>query len=156
MIRFRIPVIAVLIGILLAACGQKDFYLRNVPIEKGIWPAEHFYRFEVPVSDTNSSYNIYLQVRNDGRYEYSNLWLFIRTNSPTGAVLRDTLECRLADEEGRWQGKGSGGRFSLEIPLRYRVRFPNPGTYIFEIDQGMRSNELKYITDLGLRIEKAG
>ena len=95
-------------------------------------------------------------MRNDGRYEYSNLWLFIRTNSPTGAILRDTLECRLANEQGRWQGRGSGGRFSLEIPLRYRVRFPNPGTYIFEIDQGMRNKELKYITDLGLRIEKAG
>ena len=154
--RLAGPVMTVLMGVLFAACGQKDFYLRNVPVEKGIWPADRFYRFEVPVSDTVSSYNIYLQVRNDGRYEYSNLWLFIRTNSPTGAILRDTLECRLANEQGRWQGRGSGGRFSLEIPLRYRVRFPNPGTYIFEIDQGMRNKELKYITDLGLRIEKAG
>lgn len=139
-----------------AACGQKDFYLKNVPIEKGVWPAEHFYRFEVPVRDTISSYNIYLQVRNDGRYEYSNLWLFIRTNSPTGTILRDTIECRLSDDQGRWEGRGSGGRFSLEVPLRYRVKFPNPGTYIFEIDQGMRDKELKYIIDLGLRIEKAG
>ena len=154
--RLAGPVMTVLMGVIFAACGQKDFYVRNVPIEKGIWPAERFYRFEVPVRDTVSSYNIYLQVRNDGRYEYSNLWLFIRTNSPTGAVLRDTLECRLANEQGRWQGTGSGGRFNLEIPLRYRVRFPNPGTYIFEIDQGMRNKELKYITDLGIRIEKAG
>lgn len=141
--------------ILAASCGQKDFYLHNVPIEKGIWPADRYYRFDVPVKDTTGSYNIYLQVRNDGRYSYSNLWLFIRTNSPTGASLRDTVECRLANEQGRWEGRGSGGRFSLEIPLRYRVRFPNPGTYIFEIDQGMRDKELKYITDLGLRIEKA-
>ncbi len=154
--RIAGSVMALMILILFAACGQKDFYIRNVPIEKGLWPANRFYRFEVPVRDTVSSFNIYLQVRNDGRYEYSNLWLFIRTNSPTGAVLRDTLECRLADEQGRWQGRGAGGRFSLELPLRYRVRFPNPGTYIFEIDQGMRDKELKHITDLGLRIEKAG
>ena len=154
--RFATSLMVFMTVILFGACGQKDFYVRNVPIEKGIWPAERFYRFEVPVRDTVSSYNIYLQVRNDGRYEYSNLWLFIRTNSPTGAILRDTLECRLANEQGRWQGTGSGGRFNLEIPLRYRVRFPNPGTYIFEIDQGMRNKELKYITDLGLRIEKAG
>jgi gliding motility-associated lipoprotein GldH len=142
--------------ILLVGCKQKDFYVRNVPIEQGIWPADHFYRFEVPVADTVSAFNVFLQIRNDGRYEYSNLWLFVRTNSPTGAILRDTLECRLADEQGRWQGSGSGGKYSLEIPLRFRVKFPNPGTYIFEIDQGMRNKELKYITDLGLRIEKAG
>jgi len=154
--RPAVWLISALAGIMLAACGQKDFYLRNVPVDKGIWPAGHFYRFEVPVTDTAGIYNIYLQVRNDGRYEYSNLWLFIRTNSPTGASLRDTVECRLADEQGRWQGRGSGGRFSLEIPLRYRVRFPAAGTYIFEIDQGMRAAELPFITDLGLRIEKAG
>lgn len=148
--------VAVMMGVLFAACGQKDFFVRNVPIEKHVWPAGHFYRFEVPVGDTVSSYNIYLQIRNDGRYEYSNLWLFIRTSSPTGAILRDTVDCRLADDQGRWQGRGSGGRFSLEIPLRYRVRFPTAGTYIFEIDQGMREMELKYVTDLGLRIEKAG
>lgn len=153
--RLAGSVMAAMMGILFTGCGQKDFYLRNVPVENGVWPADHFYRFEVPVKDTVSSYNVYLQIRNDGRYEYSNLWLFIRTNSPTGANLRDTLECRLADVQGRWQGRGSGGRFSLEIPLRYRVKFPNPGTYIFEIDQGMRNKELKYITDLGLRIEKA-
>jgi gliding motility-associated lipoprotein GldH len=154
--RLAGPLAAVIFGILLTGCGPNDFYVRNVPIDQGIWPADHFYRFEVPVRDTVSAYNIYIQIRNDGRYAYSNLWLFIRTNSPTGVILRDTLECRLADEQGRWQGKGSGGRFGIEIPLRYHVRFPSPGNYIFEIDQGMRDKELKYITDLGLRIEKAG
>jgi gliding motility-associated lipoprotein GldH len=154
--RLAGSVTAVILAIFFTACSEGDFYLLNVPVEKGIWPAGYFYRFEVPVRDTAGIYNIYLQIRNDGRYEYSNLWLFIRTNSPTGASLRDTIECRLADEQGRWKGIGSGGRFSLELPLRYRVRFPNAGTYIFEIDQGMRSKELKYITDLGLRIEKAG
>jgi len=149
------PILIVILGLLITACRQKDFYVRNVPIDQGTWPADHFYRFEVPVRDTLSAYNIYMQVRNDGRYAYSNLWLFIRTNSPTGGVLRDTLECRLADAQGRWQGKGSGGRFGLEIPLRYHVRFPSPGIYIFEINQGMRDKQLKYITDLGLRIEKA-
>jgi len=142
------------LAMILYSCGQKDFFVRNYPVENELWPVEHFYRFEVPVTDTSGVYNIYLQVRNDGRYEYSNLWLFVRTNSPTGASLRDTVECRLADEHGRWAGRGSGGRFSLEIPLRYRVRFPNPGLYLFEIDHGMRDQELKYITDIGLRIEK--
>lgn len=153
--RLRGSFIIVTMTVLLSACGQKDLFLRNVPVENGEWPAELFYRFEVPVGDTVGTYNVFLQVRNDGRYEYSNLWLFVRTNSPTGASLRDTVECRLADEQGRWEGRGSGGRFSLEIPFRYRVRFPNPGVYVFEIDHGMRDKNLKFITDLGLRIEKS-
>jgi gliding motility-associated lipoprotein GldH len=130
--------------------------MNNIPVGKEGWPADRFIRFEVPVTDTRGIYTIFLQVRNDGRYETSNLWLFVTTHSPTGATLRDTVECRLADEEGHWLGKGSGGRFSLEIPFRYRVRFPEPGIYLFEIEHGMRTNTLNYITDLGLRIEKAG
>jgi gliding motility-associated lipoprotein GldH len=148
------PLLIFSLAVFFYSCGQKDFFIRNYPVESEVWPANRFYRFEVPVTDTTGVYNIYLQVRNDGRYEYSNLWLFIRTNSPTGASLRDTLECRLANEHGRWEGKGSGGRFSLEVPLRYQVRFPNSGLYLFEIDHGMRDKELKYITDIGLRIEK--
>jgi gliding motility-associated lipoprotein GldH len=141
---------------MLTSCWKNNLYLENIPIDTNGWTAGQFIRFEVPVEDTQGAYSIFLQVRNDGRYETSNLWLFITTHSPTGATLRDTLECRLADEEGRWQGRGSGGRFSLEIPYRYQVRFPEKGTYLFEIEHGMRTNTLSYITDLGLRIEKAG
>ncbi len=153
--RLAGSVMALALILLLPSCGSKDFYVHNYPVENGTWTADRYYRFDVPVTDTTGIYNIYLQIRNDGRYAYSNLWLFVRTNSPTGAAIRDTLECKLADPEGRWEGRGSGGRFSLELPFRYRVKFPVAGKYIFEINQGMRDKELKYITDIGLRIEKA-
>ena len=150
-----IPLLSVIALLSVAGCGPADFYANTQPVSRGLWPTDRFYRFEVRVEDTINPFNIHLQVRNDGRYEYSNLWLFIRTNSPTGAVLRDTVECLLANEEGKWLGRGSGGRYNIEIPYRYMVRFPNSGTYTFEIQQGMRTQELEYITDIGLRIRKA-
>jgi len=140
----------------LTSCGPDTLYVKNIPIDRAGWPADQFITFQVPVEDLAGVYMIYLQVRNDGRYENSNLWLFVTTHSPTGATLRDTIECRLSDEEGRWLGRGSGGRYSLEIPYRYRVRFPEKGTYLFEIEHGMRTRLLQHVTDLGLRIEKAG
>jgi len=143
------------LGFYVAGCGPENLYVDNFPVQKGIWPQDQFFRFEIPVQDTIGTYDIYLQVRNDGRYGYSNLWLFIRTNSPTGATIRDTIECRLANDEGRWLGRGSGGRYSMEIPYRYRVRFPYPGTYSIEIQHGMRASELVYITDVGIRVQKA-
>ncbi|MFH0761397.1 MAG: gliding motility lipoprotein GldH [Bacteroidota bacterium] len=154
--RLTGTILLLLGAIMLTSCGKDNLYMKNVPLDKDGWPADQFIRFEVPVTDILGAYTIFLQVRNDGRYETSNLWLFITTYSPTGATLRDTLECKLADEEGRWLGRGSGGRFSLEIPFRYQVRFPEKGTYLFEIEHGMRTKKLSYITDLGLRIEKAG
>jgi gliding motility-associated lipoprotein GldH len=141
--------------ILVTACGKKNMYLRNYPIGREGWPATEIKRFEVPVTDTKGAYTLYLQVRNDGRYESSNLWLFVTTHSPTGAMIRDTVECKLADEQGHWLGRGSGGRYSLEIPYRYSIRFPDAGTYLIEVEHGMRATVLTYITDLGIRIEKA-
>ena len=142
--------------LLLISCSRDTLFVQNVPLDPDGWRADQFIRFDVPVQDTYGSYSIYLQVRNDGRYENSNLWLFVTTHSPTGATLRDTIEIRLADEEGRWLGRGAGGRYSLQIPYRFTVRFPEAGNYLFEIEQGMRTQLLRYITDIGLRIEKAG
>ncbi|MCK9325761.1 MAG: gliding motility lipoprotein GldH [Bacteroidales bacterium] len=142
-------------GLLLAGCHQDVLYVENQPVPQGVWSQGHFLKFDVPVTDTQQLYTIYLQVRNDGRYEYSNLWLFITTSSPTGAVMQDTVECVLAAPDGRWLGRGSGGRFSLEIPYRYQVRFPYEGVYSFEIQHGMRTKELLHVADIGIRIQKA-
>ena len=139
----------------MAGCNKGVLFVDNQPVPRATWDQEHFFKFDVPVTDTQQLYNIYLQVRNDGRYAFSNLWLFINTSSPTGAYLRDTVECILASAEGRWLGKGSGGKFSLEIPYRYQVRFPYAGVYSFEIQHGMRTEELVHLTDIGLRIQKA-
>jgi gliding motility-associated lipoprotein GldH len=147
--------ILVLAVILTASCSNRNMYLRNVPVGREGWPADQIMRFEVPVTDTITPCNLYLQIRNDGRYEFSNLWLFVTTHSPTGSLIRDTLECRLADEQGRWLGRGSGGRYSLEIPYRYNIRFPNSGMYLIEIEHGMRASVLNYVTDLGIRIQKS-
>lgn len=139
----------------LAGCNQGVLFVENQPVPKAVWDQDRFFKFDVQVADTKQLYNIYLQVRNDGRYAFSNVWLFIMTSSPTGAHMRDTVECVLANEEGRWLGKGSGGRYSLEIPYRYQVRFPYSGVYSFEIQHGMRIKELPHLTDIGLRIQKA-
>ncbi len=111
----------------MAGCHQDVLYVENQRFQRGMEPGP-FLKFDVPVTDTQNFYTIYLQVRNDGRYEYSNLWLFITTSSPTGAVMQDTVECVLAAPDGRWLGRGSGGRFSLEIPYRYQVRFSLRGS----------------------------
>ncbi|MFO7617268.1 MAG: gliding motility lipoprotein GldH [Bacteroidales bacterium] len=153
--RLRKALIILAAVLSLAGCNQGSLYVNNQPVPKAVWDQEHFFKFDVDVTDTQQLYDIYLQVRNDGRYGYSNLWLFIQTSSPTGAYVRDTVECLLASPEGRWLGRGSGGRFSLEVPYRRQVRFPYSGIYSFEIQHGMRIKELSHVTDIGLRIQKA-
>jgi len=81
--------------------------------------------------------------------------LFIKTVFPNGKFSNDTLECVLADEKGKWLGTGLGDIYDNQIPFKRNVRFPMAGTYRFEIEQGMRTETVPLIMDVGLRIEKA-
>lgn len=147
--------VMVLLLVLTAGCSRKTLFNETVNLPDRGWSMNQFVTFEVPAGDTAQPYDLYLMVRNTARYAWSNLWLFVETHSPTGFVLRDTLEMRLADERGKWLGRGIGDRFAVEIPYRQWVRFPQTGTYRFEIHQGMRDTLLEHITGVGFRIEKS-
>ena len=62
----------------------------------------------------------------------SNLFLFIKISSPLGYSVKDTFECKLADEKGKWLGKGFGNVWNHQLLYKQNIRFPYPGTYSFE------------------------
>jgi gliding motility-associated lipoprotein GldH len=141
--------------LLLTACDSKRIFEDNKDIPDNSWASSNIIRFEVPIKDPSTPANFYVNVRNADGYPYSNLYLFIKTTFPNGKFSTDTLECILADEKGKWLGKGLGDIYDNQIPFKRNVRFPLAGTYTFEIQQGTRSDNVPLIMDVGLRIEKA-
>ena len=111
-------------------------------------------RFEVPVNDTFFRYNFFVNIRNSTDYGFANLFIFLNTIYPDHKMSRDTLECMLADREGKWYGRGMGDIKTCRIMIKKGLRFPQKGLYAFEFEQGMRVENLKGIHDIGLRIEK--
>lgn len=141
--------------LLFTSCDSKRIYEENKDIPDHSWASTNILRFDVPIPDPATAANFYINVRNADGYPYSNLFLFIKTTFPNGKSSMDTLECILADEKGKWLGKGLGDIYDNQIPFKRNVRFPLAGTYIFEIQQGTRSDHIPLIMDVGLRIEKA-
>ena len=99
--------------------------------------------------------NFYVNVRNADGFPYRDIFLFIKTTSPDGKIYNDTLDCILADEQGKWLGDGMGDIYDNQIPFKRNAHFPIKGKYVFEIQQGMRTDNLPLIMDVGIRIEKA-
>jgi gliding motility-associated lipoprotein GldH len=87
-------------------------------------------------------------------YPYQNLWIFCNEEQPIGELKRDTMECVLADDFGKWHGKGIS-LFQSSFPVHSVYKFPYAGQYTFSFKQGMRDHELKGIQEIGLRVEKA-
>ena len=137
----------------LFSCDSNKIYESNVKIPVDGWRRNDIVRFEVEITDTINHCNIYINVRNNKKYRYMDLWLFVNIRSPFGTMARDTAKIMLADHRGKWLGSGLGSKFDSRIFLRENIRFPVPGIYIFEYEQGMRDEPLMGIEDVGLRIE---
>ncbi len=127
----------------------------NTAITNNSWYRLKSVTESVTITDTLQKHNFYVNIRNNNKYPYSNIYLFINTKFPSGKTSRDTVECILADAEGKWLGKSSGDISDHRILIKQGVRFPMSGLYTFEIEHAMRVENLQGITDVGLRIEKA-
>jgi gliding motility-associated lipoprotein GldH len=146
--------VIIIISLLILACDPNRVYEENTLIAEHNWNRNDILQFTVNITDTVGSYNLYVNIRNGGSYSYRNLFLFIDTYAPTGQWVRDTIECVLANEKGKWLGSGLGDIYSIQIPYKKNVRFPYPGMYTFKFEQAMRTEELSNVYDVGLRIEK--
>ncbi|MEI6455390.1 MAG: gliding motility lipoprotein GldH [bacterium] len=140
--------------LLLVSCDPKRVFEENKAIPDRIWRDADKLVFQVDVNDTGIPYNIYLMIRNGTDYPYSNLYLFLKTTLPDGKISRDTIECMLADYDGRWLGSGIGSVKFNKFQFKKGILFSQKGRYLFEFDQAMRVNALQGITDMGLRIDR--
>ena len=138
-----------------SACNPNLVFEQYQPVKNRNWDKDSVLVFTIPVSDTTDNHNIYINVRNDIDYAYSNIWLFINIEQPNGTSLEDKFEITLADPAGKWLGKGFGGLKTREVLFRRNVFFPMSGNYKITIQQGMREDVLTGISDVGVRIEKS-
>ncbi|HSO87926.1 MAG TPA: gliding motility lipoprotein GldH [Draconibacterium sp.] len=146
---------ACILVIALLSCNSGGVFSKYKTIPKGLWHRDSLVVFQIPVTDTVQRHNLFLNVRNDINYKYSNLWLFIKIIQPgdTTAV-RDTFEFTLADPTGKWLGEGFGGVKTNEMLFKRNVYFPVSGIYEIQIQHGMRGKLLEGITEVGFRVEK--
>jgi gliding motility-associated lipoprotein GldH len=138
----------------LFSCGRDFVFEENRVIDKGIWNTANKISFTASIADTSLRYSVYLNIRNSLEYPYSNLYLFMDTRFPDGRIARDTIDCTLADYDGRWLGSGVGSVKYNRFLFQKGVRFQQKGNYRFDFQQAMRVNALSGIQDLGIRIEK--
>jgi gliding motility-associated lipoprotein GldH len=146
---------AISILLLLYSCNKDVIYTDSINIPSELWSLDYIPEFKPEISDTAAICNINLTIRTGTSYPYRNIWLFVNTISPSGKSITDTLQFMLADEKGKWYGKGFGDIHEMDLPFRHSgVFFPEKGTYTFRVRHGMRNENLKGVYDLGLRISK--
>ena len=149
----------ILLFFTLIACDSNRLYEKNIPIKNKIWALSQAPSFEFNNKDTVSMVNMHVNVRHSSSYPFSNLWLFINTTTPNGSLVQDTLECVLAEKNGKWLGNGLGDIWDIQCYFK-SLQMKEKGAYRFNIEQAMRHGDfakielLPGIMEVGLRIEK--
>jgi gliding motility-associated lipoprotein GldH len=140
--------------LLLSSCNSNVVFSDSKVMNDKTWNLTDIPSFKVPIADTINSHNVNFTIRTGSSYPFRNIYLFVTTLSPDGKSITDTLQYKLADEKGNWLGKGFGDINELNLTYKTNVYFPVKGTYQFNIQHGMRIENLKGVYDIGLRIEK--
>lgn len=152
--KFNSFLTTLLLAAFAAGCSNGVYFDDHSSIENR-WSKDEPVTFKVGIDDTSQFYNIYFDLRVTKSYPYANAFFFIDTRFPDGSVAHDTLECPLADIEGRWYGKTSARYVDNRYFFRRATRFPMTGTYAFEIRHAMRDTLMTDIKNVGLRFEYA-
>lgn len=107
------------------------------------------------ITDTVSSYNLFVVLRHSDAYNYSNIWMNLFTQAPGDSIKKQLLNLPLADNKQGWLGSGMDDIFEQRIPINTGpVRFPRSGDYRFSFEQIMREDPLEHVLNVGLRLEK--
>jgi gliding motility-associated lipoprotein GldH len=148
--------ILLLFPVLIAGCSGGVVFQDSKEFPSYGWNKDSVVVFNYMNADTSGTYDIIIDIRNDGNYRYQNFWLFVNFISPDLTEFKDSLNCVLADDYGRWIGKGGGSLHQLPVLFEPKnlsqKKFSKPGVYKFELIQGMREDTLAGIHDIGLRI----
>ena len=129
---------------------EKVFFTQSQQWSQAFQPEVKFY-----VSDTSSSYLVYFTVRHDDAYLYNNLWIKLYSKMPGDTTeYQERFDIPLADGK-RWLGTGMDDIFNHRVLLyRSPVKFAKSGEYYLRIAHDMRTDPVKYIFNVGIRIEK--
>lgn len=139
---------------ILGSCGEQPLYEKVYSFENHIWEQDVKPVYDVEINDETKAYNFTLSLRTTTDFKYSNLWIFMKTESPDGLIAREPIEILITNPDGSWIGNKTGS--IVETPLYFKsMILPIKGKYTFTLEQGITESEVREVLDLGFRVEEA-
>jgi gliding motility-associated lipoprotein GldH len=151
--------ITVFLVFLFVSCDSNQVFdeYKSVPNQ---WQKDDIVEFEFAPTDTLSSYNLFINLRNNNDYKFNNLFLIAEIDYPNGKSVVDTLEYKMAQPNGEFLGTGFTDIKENKLWYKKNFTFNESGLYHIKLQHAMRENgniegvdALEGVTDIGFRIE---
>jgi len=151
MIRGRVLILCCLF--LFVSCGKRPYYEKVYSFDNREWNQDVKPVFEVNIGDVDENYNFTLSLRTSTDYKYSNLWIFMKTESPDGSTAREPFELKITDKNGKWLGHKTGSIVETSLYFKER-KLPLSGKYKFTLEQAITASKIDEVLDLGFKVER--
>jgi gliding motility-associated lipoprotein GldH len=154
MMQLRIQAIKLLsiaLFFFLLSCEKSTYYSKIYSFENSTWKANDLKTFDVEITDNTKIYDIVFFVRVGTDYNYNNAWVYLHSTLPDKSTYREAHQFFISNDLGEWLGNKSGSLVESEMVFGKR-KFDQVGHYKFVIEQATTQKELKYVSDLGLKI----
>lgn len=137
------------------SCHEKEcIYHEYKPIHEKGWDATDTVFFNIPITDTLSTYSVELDIRNTTLYPYKDVYIMVETgygNKAQKVISSDLICYPLADQKGKWMGTGWGTLLQNSRPLK-TLYFTHSGSLTYKIYHKMNDSSLRGIRDVGIKI----
>lgn len=127
----------------------------------GYWQKDDIKTFVYQVDDTIGVKDLFVNIRADHHYPYSNLYVIFKMYNPDMSISIDTLQYQMANAQGELLGDGFTDVKESKLWLKQGYIFPVKGTYKFTLEHAVRElgevkgvEKLPGVSEIGLRIEK--
>jgi gliding motility-associated lipoprotein GldH len=149
----------ILIALMAISCDKTQVFDEYKTIPDG-WHKDTILKFTFDHEVSEKPENLFLNIRNNNDYPFSNLYLIVKLEQPKGRIKIDTLEYQMANPDGSLMGEGFSDIKESKLWYKEKFMFPEKGKYKVSIQQAVRQNgkikgieKLDGITEVGFRIE---
>lgn len=149
---------ALLSGLMWSGCMPSGSYQKQVALPNAGWTSSFKPEFEMQITDTQALYDVFILLRNDDSYNFSNLWVKLHILPPGDSLYKiyDRVELPLSDAKGNWLGRNFGDTWEqkVEIAANDSTIFNKPGVYKVKFEHIMRTDPLYGLLNIGLNIAR--
>lgn len=142
-----------LVCTVLFSCGEQPHFEKAFSFQSREWTQDVKPVYEIEIDDVTTEYDFTLSLRTSTDYKYSNLWVFMKTETPDGTIAREPFEIKITNPDGSWIGDKSGSIVTTSLYFKSR-QLPIKGKYTFTLEQGITASKIDEVHDLIFRVEK--
>ncbi|MFN4199048.1 MAG: gliding motility lipoprotein GldH [Flavobacterium sp.] len=148
-----------LLFLVLTSCDKHRVFDRYIAVDNA-WHRDSIIRFDFETQDTVTYHQLFVTLRNNKNYPFSNLFVIISMEDPDEKITVDTLEYMMAYPDGTLMGKGFSDIKENKLFYKENFRFKKPGKYQMGIQHAVRDigqvegkEILNGVQEVGFRIE---